>query len=209
MEEKLNLITDEEVNTFSVASAPTILNGTPQENKYIFDKLCREVVIPKLNALITAHMNVDEKVDDSIAEIHANRENIQELSETIPDASCLVPKNQGSDNVGKFLVVGEDGNVALTDKINNENFNTSELLPKNQGVSNVGKILVVGADGNVTLADMPYGQSCNIIGVVGENNEITLTGDLADGTYVFRYENVDGGYSDIGTLVVGELFSIQ
>lgn len=80
---------------------------------------------------------------------------------------------------------------------------SSMSVPKNQGVSNVGKILVVGADGNLTLTDMPSGEVSDIIGTIGENNAITITGDLADGTYIFRYENTDGSYTDIGTLIVG------
>ncbi len=74
---------------------------------------------------------------------------------------------------------------------------------KNYGTSNAGKILVVGADGKLTLTDMPIGGDGDIVGIVGENNAITLTGELADGTYVFKYENADGSYSEIGTLVVG------
>ena len=76
-------------------------------------------------------------------------------------------------------------------------------LPKNQGSTNVGKILVVGADGNLTLTDMPDGSSGDVIGTLDENGNIIITGNLADGTYVFKYENTNGTYADIGSLVVG------
>lgn len=85
----------------------------------------------------------------------------------------------------------------------NVNKLNNEKVPLNQGSANVGKILVVGADGNLTLADMPTGTSGDVIGMIDENNNIVITGDLADGTYVFRYENADGTYADIGSLVVG------
>jgi hypothetical protein len=81
---------------------------------------------------------------------------------------------------------------------------SSEKVDKNQGVANVGKILVVGADGNFTLTDMPEGGAGgDVIGMIDANNNIIITGDLANGTYVFKYENTDGTYADIGSLVVG------
>ena len=81
---------------------------------------------------------------------------------------------------------------------------SSEKVDKNQGVANVGKILVVGADGNFTLTDMPEGGTTgDVVGMVDENNNIVITGNLANGTYVFKYEGADGTYADIGSLVVG------
>lgn len=44
----------------------------------------------------------------------------------------------------------------------------------------------------------------DVIGTLDENNNIILTGDLADGTYTLKYENADGTYSEIGSLVVAE-----
>ena len=79
-------------------------------------------------------------------------------------------------------------------------------VAKNQGAANVGKILVVGTDGNLTLADMPEGggASGDVIGTLDDSNNILLSGNLADGTYTLKYENVDGTYTEIGTLTVGE-----
>lgn len=77
-------------------------------------------------------------------------------------------------------------------------------LMKNQGAENVGKILVVGTDGNLILTDMPEGNG-DITGVLDENNNILLSGNLADGTYTLKYENEDGTYTEIGTLEVGAI----
>lgn len=77
-------------------------------------------------------------------------------------------------------------------------------VAKNQGSANAGKILVVGSDGNLMLADMPTGIS-DVTGVLDEDFNILLSGDLADGTYTLRYKNTDGSYSDAVTLVVGEI----
>ena len=45
----------------------------------------------------------------------------------------------------------------------------------------------------------------DVIGTLDENNNVILSGDLADGTYTLKYENADGTYTEIGTLQVGEL----
>lgn len=77
------------------------------------------------------------------------------------------------------------------------------VLSKNQGAENVGKILVVGTDGNLILTDMPEGG--DVVGVLNENNDIVLTGDLADGTYILKYKDKNDVYIDAGTLEVGEI----
>ena len=81
-----------------------------------------------------------------------------------------------------------------------------EYIPKNQGAANVGKILVVGTDGNLTLADMPEGGAGgDVTGVLDESNNILLSGNLADGTYTLKYENANGTYTEIGSLVVSSV----
>lgn len=42
---------------------------------------------------------------------------------------------------------------------------------------------------------------------VDETNNITLNGDLSDGTYIVSYKNTDGSLSNIGTLTVGDATS--
>lgn len=81
---------------------------------------------------------------------------------------------------------------------------SSEKVDKNQGSTNVGKILVVGTDGNLTLADMPEGgASGDVVGVLDDANNILLTGVLANGTYILKYEYEDGTVAEVGTLEVG------
>lgn len=77
-------------------------------------------------------------------------------------------------------------------------------VAKNQGVANVGKILTVGTDGNLTLVAMPSGGG-DITGTVDNNNNILLSGSLASGTYILKYENADGSYTEVGTLEVGAI----
>ena len=42
-----------------------------------------------------------------------------------------------------------------------------------------------------------------VFGTVGSNNDIIINTNLADGTYILKYENADGSYTEIGELVVG------
>ena len=88
-----------------------------------------------------------------------------------------------------------------------EHQDISSKLDKNLGAENAGKMLVVGSDGNIIVMDIPSGEGVfgDITGTVDENNNILLVGDLADGTYVLKYENKDGTYSDVGTLVISAI----
>lgn len=45
----------------------------------------------------------------------------------------------------------------------------------------------------------------DVVGTLDEDNNILLTGELPDGTYTVRYKNADGTYTDIGSLIVGEI----
>lgn len=145
---------------------------------------------------------------------------------TVPVANGGVPTSTTSEN-GKVLGV-VDGDPAWVDEQDvtaeiiasalgytpadaEDLSQLSQSIPSegsyvktNQGSANVGKILVVGADGNLTLTDMPETMSGDVVGALDENNNIVITGDLADGTYTFKYENTDGTYADIGSLTIGE-----
>lgn len=113
-----------------------------------------------------------------------------------------IPVNDGADQVA----LHNEDPLAHEDIREEISQLSSEKVDKNQGSANVGKVLVVGADGNLTLADMPEGgASGDVIGMVDENNNVIITGNLADGTYVFKYEGANGTYTDIGSLVVGGL----
>ena len=43
-----------------------------------------------------------------------------------------------------------------------------------------------------------------VFGVVDADNNIIISGNLADGTYTLKYENADGTVTEIGTVTVGE-----
>lgn len=95
---------------------------------------------------------------------------------------------------------------ALTEEQKTQARENIGAISQNQGSENVGKILVVGTDGNLTLIDMPEGgASGDVTGILDESNNILLSGNLADGTYTLKYENEDGTYIEVGSLVVGEI----
>ena len=120
------------------------------------------------------------------------------VNEAISNVAYIDIEDDSVD-VGSGLTLAE-----INDKVNNLSEQIADYLPKNQGSKNVGKILVVGTDGNLTLTDMPEGgTSGDVIGMVDGNNNIIITGELANGTYVFKYEGTNGTYTDIGSLVVG------
>lgn len=50
----LEKITEEQMDTYGVCAAPDILSGTAAENKNLFDRMTRQLVVPKLNACIDA-----------------------------------------------------------------------------------------------------------------------------------------------------------
>lgn len=45
----------------------------------------------------------------------------------------------------------------------------------------------------------------DVIGTIDENNNIILSGNILDGTYTLKYLNEDGTYTEVGSLVVGEI----
>lgn len=51
---ELKRITEEEMNAQGVIAAPDILNGTPAQNKAIFDRMVRSLVAPAVNACVDA-----------------------------------------------------------------------------------------------------------------------------------------------------------
>lgn len=55
-----------------------------------------------------------------------------------------------------------------------------------------------------TLAAMKVRED-TVLGSIDENNNILLSGSLADGTYVLKYKNEDGTYTEVGTLKVGSV----
>lgn len=67
----LKRITEEEMNAQGVIAAPDILNGTPAQNKAIFDRMVRSLVAPAVNACVEA-----------VDEVNANQEEWDKQEQT-------------------------------------------------------------------------------------------------------------------------------
>lgn len=138
----------------------------------------------ELNAkgYLTEHQDISNKADKS--------EIPTKTSQLINDSNFLssIPSEYVTDselNAKGYLTQHQD----ISNKLN-----------KNLGALNAGKMLVVGADGDIVVIDIP--SIGDIIGTVDENNNIILTSNLIDGAYELKYENKDGTYSYVGTLVI-------
>ena len=65
----LKRITEEEMNAQGVIAAPDILNGTPAQNKAIFDRMVRSLVAPAVNACVDAVEEVNQnETEKNLAE---------------------------------------------------------------------------------------------------------------------------------------------
>ena len=65
----LKRITEEEMNAQGVIAAPDILNGTPAQNKAIFDRMVRSLVAPAVNACVDAVEEVNQnEAEKNLAE---------------------------------------------------------------------------------------------------------------------------------------------
>ncbi len=89
MIENIKTITETEIEENGVCSAPDVLTGTPEENKKVFDKLCRNVIIPKLNAFIEEAIILEKAVSED-AKLSLGAKSLAEsLSEAVGDISTI------------------------------------------------------------------------------------------------------------------------
>ncbi len=103
MIEEIKIITEEEINEKGVCAAPTVLTGTPEENKKIFDRLSREVVIPRLNNLITESKVLEKNSSENVQAVEILKETLNALINDIGDISAV--DISGSDLCEKITVL--------------------------------------------------------------------------------------------------------
>lgn len=66
-------ITDKQLDTHGVVAAPTVLTGTPAENKAVFDRLVRQLIAPTMNEMIDDHNEMVANENDRVS-AEADRE---------------------------------------------------------------------------------------------------------------------------------------
>ena len=112
---------------------------------------------------------IDETINQSITNLR---------TEMLAELDKKVDKDQGTDNAGKALVVGEDGILApmgdfyskteidqQIENINNSIVTADDLatkVDKDQGIDNAGKTLVIGADGIVVPSDVEFATTTDL-----------------------------------------------
>ena len=73
----LEKITEAQMNATGVCAAPDILNGTPAENKAVFDRMVRNLVAPAYNACVDA-VNELQDVETGVVAAEAERAEAEE-----------------------------------------------------------------------------------------------------------------------------------
>jgi hypothetical protein len=120
----------------------------------------------------------------------------------------------GYDPTSKFLTSIPSEYVTETELTAKGYAKQSEVTQLSEEKADISKLsLGYGTDGKLYIFHngtdvgngIEIGVSGDIVGTIDENNNIILSGELADGTYTLKYKNDDDTYTDIGTLEVGEL----
>ena len=124
--------------------------------------------------------------------------NTDEMNEAISEATKgLAPKT---------LIPTKTSQLSNDSGFLTQHQSLAHLLPRFQGTENAGKYMIVGADGYITLVDAP--ETGDVIGVIGEDRQIALSGDIAKGTYTLLWTDDKGNTYDAGSLTVGEMYTV-
>ena len=97
----LKKIEEQDIESFGVVSAPDKLEGDPEANKKVFDRLVKEVVAQVVNSIIHAHNELCVDVD--------------ELAEQLKNHVDIDPNNLTAENIGLLRELADK--YGLTDKL--------------------------------------------------------------------------------------------
>lgn len=166
-------VTAEEIGSKGIVAAPDKLRGTAAENKALFDRLVRELVAEKLNALIDALV---EELAGKMAAPDAEGVPGQYLRIGEEGVEWGVPSGSG-DMIAAIYDPDGDGSVALADvaKTTEGNAATATRLQTARSFrvddadsSNRGATLAFDGTGDVALR-LPSKIKANIVGDVSGN----------------------------------------
>ena len=92
---ELAKITEQQMDEQGVCAAPNILNGTPAQNKAIFDRMIRQLIAPAYNAMVDAVELIDTKQTelDGAEESRQEAETARENAETERSANETARKS--------------------------------------------------------------------------------------------------------------------
>lgn len=107
-------------------------------------------------------------------------------------------------------VVVSGGNDELQQEIDELNEKIVQKVDKT-GITlgeHTDGLIYIFVDGKPVGNGVEMGTTGDIVGVVDSNNNIVLTGALADGTYTIVYESADGEQTSIGGFTLGKVLEL-
>lgn len=147
--------------------------------------------------------NVDQgEIDDLTARINTVDETVNDLADVFEAKSKIWDATASS--FEKFLGDYADKMEAVDEALASVTKSVAEKVGKTSislGIAPDGLIYVF-VDGTPVGTGIPQGQSGDVFGYVDENNNIVLTGNLADGTYTVKYEMDNGTAVNVGNMVL-------
>jgi hypothetical protein len=121
---------------------------------------------------------------------------------TFSDGKVLNVKNGSKGSVGKTAYqYAKDGGYTGTEAEFAEDVNPDNIV--NTITENTKDYITEDLKNDIVQSIIAELQGLPVFGVVDENNTITVTSQLSDGTYTLMYENADGTLEAIGTITVG------
>jgi len=86
------IINENDLNNYGVVSAESVLNGTAEENKQVFDRAAKELLIPAFNALAGDCKNMNETVTNIVEDLSDTHDGMKKLCEvTLDEVKNKIP----------------------------------------------------------------------------------------------------------------------
>ena len=79
------IINEKELDNYGVVSAKSVLNGTAEENKQVFDRAAKELLIPAFNALAGDCKNMNETVSEIVENLSDTHDGMKKIGEIMLD----------------------------------------------------------------------------------------------------------------------------
>jgi hypothetical protein len=177
----LNKITDAQMNTYGVVSAPDRLSGTAAENKAIFDRLIRSVVAIYFNALVDALTATTGAGEIGAAVAGIDENNVLGVLATLKALRDSDASSQGAANSSFQAEIDNRYTKGQTDALVGAKFDTvkaNELVKSITFNSDTGVFTITTQGGAVTTIDTLLEKVPASFSL--ENNQLVLT--LEDGT---------------------------
>lgn len=129
------------------------------------------------------------------SEMNRIQENVSNTYEVLASAGAPMPQTRNSDNL-PATAAGIQAVLFLSQ--------TLTEAQKAQARQNIGaQSVLTETDKEDLVQQVITALGTPVFGRVDEANNIVLTGELADGTYMLKYEDAEGNQTEIGTIEVG------